>query len=121
LSPSRYDYDVALLRLEKKVDLSAADAPTPICLPGPGQYDQTFESEIPTVIGWGMARDNAGGTTRLLQKLKVPVIPLKKCQSWVSSVLTQRMLCAGYEEGEKGKAESKTLYYRSVHMELESF
>lgn len=49
-----------------------------------------------------MAADNAGGTTRVLQKLKVPVINLKVCQSWMSSVLTQRMLCAGYENGEKG-------------------
>ncbi|OXA41864.1 Plasma kallikrein [Folsomia candida] len=101
LFTSKYDYDVSLLRLEKKIDLSAADAPTPICLPGPGQYEQTFEAETPTVIGWGMAADNAGGTTRVLQKLKVPVINLKVCQSWMSSVLTQRMLCAGYENGEK--------------------
>jgi len=48
----RYDYDACLLKLDKKVDLGALDAPTPICLPAPAQYDVTFEGKTPTVAGW---------------------------------------------------------------------
>jgi len=96
-----FDYDVTLLKLDRKIDLSAPDAPTPVCLPGPGEYEDGFEDETPTVIGWGMAAEDAGGTTRLLQKLEVPVIDLRICESWMSSTLTQRMLCAGYEDGKK--------------------
>lgn len=99
-----FDYDVSLLKLDRKIDLSAADAPTPVCIPGVGQYDDGFEDQTPTVIGWGTAAEDAGGTTRILQKLEVPVLELKICESWMSGALTQRMLCAGYEDGKKGKA-----------------
>jgi len=40
-----YDYDVALLKLDRKIDLVHPDAPTPICLPPLGtteSYDNTM-------------------------------------------------------------------------------
>jgi hypothetical protein len=46
-----------------------------------------------------MADELAGGSTRRLQKLDVPVIPTSKCQKWMPYQLTNRMLCAGYEQG----------------------
>lgn len=97
----QYDFDFALLRLEKKIDLGAADAPTPICLPPPNKFAETFEDTKPWVVGWGMPAENAGSTTRVLQKLEIPIIPLKTCQGWLGKVVTQRMICAGYEEGKK--------------------
>jgi hypothetical protein len=98
----RYDYDYALLRLEKKIDLSAADAPTPICLPAASKVNETYEGTKPWVVGWGMPDENAGATTRVLQKLAVPIIPMKKCQGWLPGLVTPRMICAGYEDGKKG-------------------
>ncbi|OXA50915.1 Plasma kallikrein [Folsomia candida] len=101
LFTEQYDYDFALLRLEKKIDLTASDSPTPICLPPPNLPDATFEDTNPWVVGWGMPDENAGGTTRVLQKLSVPILPLKRCQKWLPGLVTQRMICAGFEEGKK--------------------
>jgi len=100
LFTTKYDYDVSLLKLDRKIELTDPNAPTPICLP-PINYNETFEDELATVSGWGLSHQDAGGTTRLLQKLTVPVIPLKKCQKWMPYNLTPRMLCAGYEKGGK--------------------
>jgi hypothetical protein len=102
LFTEQYDYDYALLRLEKKIDFGAANAPTPICLPPPNSFHTTFEGTTPWVVGWGMPDESAGATTRVLQKLAVPVIPIAKCSSWLPGLVTPRMICAGYEEGKKG-------------------
>ncbi|CAG7722478.1 unnamed protein product [Allacma fusca] len=96
-----YDYDAALLKLDRKIDLTAADAPTPICLPNPATYKETYVGKSPTVVGWGLADEVAGATTRLLQKLDVPVIDLDKCRAMMPHELTDRMICAGFEEGKK--------------------
>jgi len=97
LFTSKYDYDVALLRLEKKLDLKTLGIP-PICLPKIGQHS-SFEGVKATVTGWGKPDENAGSTTRLLQKLDVPIIATKKCEDMMDFELTDRMMCAGYEQG----------------------
>jgi len=101
LFTEKYDYDFALLRLERKIDLASADSPTPICLPPPNIRTETWEGTSPWVVGWGMPDENAGGTTRVLQKLSVPIIPNGKCSKWMPGLVTERMVCAGYEEGKK--------------------
>ncbi|ODM88291.1 Coagulation factor IX [Orchesella cincta] len=35
----KYDYDFALLKLDRKIDLGDADSPTPVCLPPADTYD----------------------------------------------------------------------------------
>jgi len=99
----KYDYDVCLLKIETKegakIDLAHPDAPTPICLPE--KYDEKYVGKKPWVVGWGLSHQDAGASTRLLQKLEVPVIALERCQSFMQYELTPRMLCAGYEKGEK--------------------
>jgi len=96
-----YDYDVALLKLDRKIDLLSDTAPTPICLPPHSWYDHVYEGIKPWVVGWGLPHEIAGATTRLLQKLEVPVIRLQTCKDMMPHELTDRMLCAGYEEGNK--------------------
>jgi V8-like Glu-specific endopeptidase len=96
-----YDYDIALLKLDRKIDLKSADAPTPICLPPAASYKETYVGLSPTVVGWGLADEVAGATTRLLQKLDVPVIDLDRCRKIMPHELTDRMLCAGFEDGKK--------------------
>ncbi|CAG7728701.1 unnamed protein product [Allacma fusca] len=98
---AKYDYDVALLRLSHKIDFSVANAPIPICLPEPGLYQETFQGTVPTVAGWGLPHQDAGGSTRILQKLEVPIIDAQKCQELMPTTLTQRMMCAGFETGGK--------------------
>lgn len=52
LFTSGYDFDAALLRLAKPLDLAAIEA-TPVCLPKVGD-NRDFLGTIPKVAGWGM-------------------------------------------------------------------
>ncbi|OXA51718.1 Transmembrane protease serine 6, partial [Folsomia candida] len=97
LFTEEYDFDVALLRLAHPVDLASIEA-TPICLPKVGDR-RTFDGTIPKVVGWGLPEETAGATTRLLQKLDVPVLPIDDCAAMMESELSDRMLCAGYPDG----------------------
>lgn len=89
-----FDYDVSVLKLDRDIDLSHPDAPTPVCLP-PVTNGPDYENKTSWVVGWGMSHELAGASTRALQKLAVPVISTAKCQSWTTNALTDRMLCAG--------------------------
>ena len=97
----RFDYDAALLRVDRKIPLVGDKAPTPICLPKPGSWHNLFDNQKALVSGWGLGDENAGSTTRLLQKLDVPVIPMQKCKDAMPHDLTDRMLCAGFLQGGK--------------------
>lgn len=113
-----YDYDYALLRLTKKIDLAAADAPTPICLPPADIWDSHMAGWSGvnfTVAGWGKSDEKAGGSTRILQKLDVPYIDWKKCEKKIpADILTRRMLCAGHEGGGKD-ACTGTFLHKILH------
>ncbi|CAL8121400.1 unnamed protein product [Orchesella dallaii] len=98
----KYDYDFALLRLDRKIDLADSDAPTPVCLPPVTTFDSLdLTGANFTVSGWGLAHEKAGGTTRLLQKLVVPFLSREKCEQFLPNQLTNRMICFGYEDGKK--------------------
>lgn len=102
LFTDKYDYDVSLLRLKKKIPLNGANSVTPICLPPSGKFDETYNNMKATVAGWGLGDQNAGASTRLLQKLVVPTIDLADCRKMMPKyTLTQRMVCAGFKEGVK--------------------
>lgn len=47
----RYDYDIALVQIKPKIDLSSMNAPTPICLPRVGNYKKIFTGLNVTVAG----------------------------------------------------------------------
>lgn len=117
LFDSGYDYDYSLIKLEKKININGVvkegqydKAITPVCLP---RADTTTWSKLldgweeagePTkfsVAGWGKALQNAGGSTRYLQKLEVPYIHKHTCRQYLPNRLTHRMLCAGFELGKK--------------------
>jgi hypothetical protein len=74
---------------------------TPVCLPKLGEHS-SWVGKIPKVAGWGMPDEKAGSTTRLLQKLDVPIIEAEECQDMMEMDLPERMLCAGYKQGDKG-------------------
>jgi len=48
-----------------------------------------------------MPDETAGSTTRLLQKLDVPVLSSESCSKMMEFDLTDRMLCAGFQQGVK--------------------
>lgn len=55
-----------------------------------------------TVVGWGKSHEDAGASTRMLQKLDLPMMSWDQCVEKVpADVLTRRMICAGFEKGGK--------------------
>jgi hypothetical protein len=92
-------FEISIRRLKKSLDLSAIEA-TPICLLKPGERNE-FTDLWAKVVGWGMPDEHAGATTRLLQKLDVPVMDSQHCANIMNFDLTDRMMCAGFDRGGK--------------------
>uniref|UniRef100_T1IUY1 Peptidase S1 domain-containing protein n=1 Tax=Strigamia maritima TaxID=126957 RepID=T1IUY1_STRMM len=96
-------FDVALLRLNRQVDLQ--NNIRPICLPNSGR---SAEGSLAVVAGWGKI-DNAPGSrtgTNILQKVAVPVVSNAECVGWhaekgIELQLYAEMLCAGYRDGNR--------------------
>jgi len=97
-----YDYDYALIKLSKRLNLADVDV-TPICLPPATTYDSFGLDGIKlTVAGWGLADEKAKASTRLLQKLDISYIPYETCKGEMyTKSMTRRMFCAGHLEGER--------------------
>ncbi|TSK62641.1 Transmembrane protease serine 6 [Bagarius yarrelli] len=91
-----HDYDLALLRLERRV--SAGTLALPVCLP-----ETTHQMEpglLCWVTGWG-ALIEGGGVSNILQKVDVRLVSEEACVRSYGFVITPRMLCAGYRRGGK--------------------
>lgn len=84
------DYDIALLELSSPVDYA------PIAL----NTDAAVESAgTPlTVSGWGTT-SSGGSLSDVLLKVGVPVVADGACNQAYNGGITQRMICAGYDEG----------------------
>ncbi|CAG0916297.1 unnamed protein product [Notodromas monacha] len=93
-----YEYDLALVKLEKPVD--PMPHVVPICLPG---SDDLLIGENATVTGWG--RLSEGGTLpSILQNVQVPIVSNERCKDMFLSsgrheFIPDIFLCAGYEKG----------------------
>ncbi|XP_072809823.1 suppressor of tumorigenicity 14 protein isoform X1 [Vicugna pacos] len=89
-----FDYDIALLQLERPVEYS----PTvrPICLP---DATHAFPAgKAIWVTGWGHTQE--GGTGALiLQKGEIRVINQTTCERLLPHQITARMMCVGYLSG----------------------
>ena len=53
------------------------------------------------MTGWGKAHEDAVVTSKVLQKLEVPILSQEVCEGLLPKRLTRRMFCAGYVEGGK--------------------
>jgi secreted trypsin-like serine protease len=100
LFSEEFDYDVALLRLDRPLDFTGPNRTTSICLPKVGDYKTTYAGSKAQVAGWGLLEDKGVESSKILQKLEVPVLDIEVCKAALStSVITDRMLCAGFVEG----------------------
>ncbi|KAF5280670.1 hypothetical protein FQA39_LY05318 [Lamprigera yunnana] len=93
-----YEYDLALVRLDKSLDF--APHISPICLPA---SDDLLIGENATVTGWG--RLSEGGTLpSVLQEVQVPIVSNDRCKSMFlragrHEFIPDIFLCAGHEGG----------------------
>ncbi|KAL1274951.1 hypothetical protein QQF64_027765 [Cirrhinus molitorella] len=88
------DYDIAMLKLTWPV--TVGESILPVCLPP----HQLSVKEMLVVTGWGLLKEK-GELPSVLQKATVPLIDRSECSkpSVYGSVITPRMLCAGFLEG----------------------
>jgi len=88
------DYDVAILKLS--TPLTFNDFVSPVCLP---QKDD--EPGTPAVAtGWGYTEEG-GNPSNELRQVTLPIVSQKQCIKDYGKWITDRMLCAGYQEGGK--------------------
>ena len=70
-------YDIALLKLEERVDLSLYP---PVCLPFDSSANLTGETG--SVFGWGESGNET--STDVLQEAKVPIVESSNCAARLS-------------------------------------
>ncbi|XP_060801984.1 trypsin-like [Amyelois transitella] len=120
-NPGTYDNDIALLKLDQRVDLrsalkrvrrddnsteSSTEAPhneddvglRPVCMPTPGLAYSNYSG---VVAGWGTTEEG-GSVSSTLQEVYVPIISNAECRkTGYKNRITDNMLCAGTADGGK--------------------
>ncbi|XP_026013321.1 coagulation factor VII [Astatotilapia calliptera] len=92
------DSDLALLKLHRPVKLGRHVVP--ICLPARNStFTRTLASiRHSTVSGWGRLAE-FGSTSRYLQRLQLPRVPVQECRLHTGLNITKNMICAGFKRG----------------------
>ncbi|XP_068624021.1 trypsin-1-like [Battus philenor] len=112
-NPGTYDNDIALLKVDERLDLSkvvkklriSEDQEEPqergvgtVCLP---ENELSYAGYNATVAGWGTTEEG-GSVSNVLREVTVPVISNMECRNTnYKDRITENMLCAGTEEGGK--------------------
>ena len=94
--------DIAVLELQRPVDLTAHPNIKPICLPASGA---TYSGLSATASGWGTLKDG-GSRTAHLQQVKVKVFADGDCGYLKYWKMTSDMICAGVKAGKSGYTPS---------------
>ncbi|XP_061659935.1 coagulation factor IXb [Syngnathoides biaculeatus] len=91
---SRFNHDVALLKLAVPVELS--ERRRPVCL-GPKAFTENLleRAANSAVSGWGRVRDKGLQSTKL-RKLDVPFVDRSRCKVSSEQRITTFMFCAGF-------------------------
>ncbi|XP_076310267.1 venom protease-like [Tachypleus tridentatus] len=107
--PKKYFNDIALLELTE--DIKFNDYAWPACLPL-SEESSSYKGQQVTVTGWGWLNepDKGGERADTLQKVNVPVMDYKHCQSLYHTagkmvIFQSGQMCAGYKEGKKDSCQ----------------
>lgn len=95
-----HDYDFALVQL----DHASAFAPIVINQQEISLPDTEDASPMAITAGWGTTSES-GQLSQTLLKVSVPLVSKDRCNKAYPDKLTDRMLCAGYEKGEKDSCQ----------------
>ncbi|XP_062860601.1 ST14 transmembrane serine protease matriptase a [Trichomycterus rosablanca] len=89
-----FDYDIALMELDKPVTFT--NTIRPVCLPS-STYVFPMGKSV-WITGWGATREGGSGAT-VLQKAEVRIINSTVCNDLMKGQITSRMTCAGVLSG----------------------
>lgn len=90
----KHDYDIAIAKLASTLEFS--EKIQPIQLPTAG--DQTKDGEIMIVSGWGVTKSAAEDDGHL-RAVEVPIVNKEVCKKAYPLMVTENMICAGYNQG----------------------
>ncbi|XP_020387293.2 transmembrane protease serine 9-like [Rhincodon typus] len=91
---SSFNYDIALLELERPVEYT--DFVQPVCLPTATISFNSGQRCI--IIGWGTTEENGISSSNELLQTEVMVFNNSQCQTLIPQI-TPQMICAGYLDG----------------------
>ncbi|CAB3999552.1 MAM and LDL-receptor class A domain-containing 1-like isoform X1, partial [Paramuricea clavata] len=90
---TQYNNDIAVIRLSRSVQFTQRIKP--VCF----NSGIDFTGQRCYISGWGRLQ-SGGSTPNVLQEAQVPIVTPQQCkESYGSSSITDRMLCAGYSQG----------------------
>ena len=89
------DYDYALIRL------SGESTFPPISL----EASLPAKGESVTTAGWGVTREGSFTLPNILRKVSVPAVSQSACNKAYKNKITDRMVCAGLEQGGKDSCQ----------------
>ncbi|EEC00137.1 proclotting enzyme precursor, putative [Ixodes scapularis] len=99
--PVRFDSDIALVLLDRPVELTSRVQP--VCLPTERSTQTNIvDGHLGIVTGWGQTENRSYADA--LREAVVPVVSAKECERAYKEgrfplTVTSNMLCAGYERG----------------------
>ena len=100
---TQFDFDFAILKLERPIDFDAYYWLRPVCLP----VSEPVAEETGRVTGWGWTKPDISSQSSLLQSLEVTVMSRSACLSHYSpSQLTENMVCATTPGGDSCRGDS---------------
>jgi len=102
--PETTNNDIALLKLEKKIDFSKyGGTVSPVCLP---EAPRKYYGKSVTVSGWGLLEDG-GKQAHKLMEVDLEVIWMRECREgfkYNPSWITSRMMCT-FAKGDDGEVQ----------------
>lgn len=93
-NPKTTNQDLAILILKDPLVFNDMVSSIPLAKQEPKS------GSIAIVTGYGFIQEN-GPLSEQLQKIDIPIVERKKCNSLYHGIITKYMLCAGYLEGFK--------------------
>ena len=104
-TPQADRYDVAVIRLNRRVDY--APHISPICLP---PKDMHLMGHYGWASGWGALEPGSRLRPKTLQVVDVPMIENRQCEQWhrekgINVIIYDEMVCAGYFHGGKDSCQ----------------
>lgn len=90
-----HDYDVGLVRIQGSFEFN--DKIQAIVLAEP--KDIIIDGSYTTILGWGVINVETQELADYLMKANVPIVKQKICNRFMGGMITDRMLCAGFQKG----------------------